>query len=199
VKVIIFDFDDTLYNGKVWGNLPIYMKTFLLKQFNNDKEKTDAFVQKYSIDKQNYFAQTIANSLISEFGSAKSFADYQTTNIYPLQATDLKFVDENFLKQLALKFPIYIVTNSSFNFCTKLLKENNIDTNIFKGIYSNQFEADDPTKKRYYEQIIEKEKVKATDVLVVGDNFVNDLMPAIELGCKTFFVQTLDELYAIPY
>jgi len=199
MKVIILDFDDTIYNGTVWGNWKSYVKGFLLKQFNNNQKKLDDFIQKYSIDKANYFAQTIANSLIAEFGSAKPFADYESENIYPLQAHDLKFADIKFLKQLTSKFPVYIVSNSSVNFCVQHLKEQNIDPNIFKGIYSNQFEAEDSTKSIYYKQIIAKENVKGSDVLVIGDNFVNDLLPAIELGCKTFLVQTLDNLYSIPY
>jgi len=197
MKIIIFDFDDTLYNGTVWGNWQNYMKEFFAKTFN--KQEGTEFIEKYKLREHNFKISETAKALIQEFGSAEKIVNYTIKNIYPLQAPDLHFIDINFLKKLSKKYPLYIVSNSSENRCLKYLKDNNIDTNIFRGIFTNKFESTDPTKAFCYKHIIEKEGVQPADIMVIGDNYNTDIMPAEQVGCKPVLVKTLEDIYNINF
>lgn len=199
MKVIIFDFDDTLYNGNVWVGWADYMKQFFLHQFHNDQQKVDSFMDKYSM--KTYCAQRTAEALIKEFGSAESLSRYRQENIYPFGAPDLRFIEEDFLRALAEKYPLYIVSNSTLqDVCTRM-RDNNFSPDIFKGIYENEFRNYDVTKFPYFKEIMEREGVEASDVLMVGDNPINDILPAEKIGFKTMLVKTLEDVKKglLPY
>lgn len=98
------------------------------------------------------------------------------------------------MRALAEKYPLYIVSNSTLqDVCTRM-RDNNFSPDIFKGIYENEFRNYDVTKFPYFKEIMEREGVEASDVLMVGDNPINDILPAEKIGFKTMLVKTLEDV-----
>lgn len=195
-KVIIFDFDGTLHNGEKWENWNAYMKKtieYATPNLTDDERKK--FMEKYNLDYSSLTA-TVAEALIAEFGTAQGLIDYQSANIYRLDYPNMKFVDPEFLKDLSKKFNLYIVSNSPVDSIKKHFSYWGIDPNIFKEIYFNHFETNDPTKAIYYNKIMEDEKVIPQEILVIGDSYENDLVPAHKLGMQTFLTVSLSDIYS---
>lgn len=194
MKAIIFDFDDTLYNGTVWNNWPKYMHKFLAKLFGG-QERANQFITKYHFDTLPFIGQSVASALIKELGSAESFVKYQSDNVYPLEAPNLRFIDSDFLKDLKKDYHLYILSNSPVRYVRQHLAEGNIDENIFDGIFTNSFEVEDISKYPQYQHILKLENVSPNQIIVVGDNYTNDIVPALKLGLNGYHAPTLEKVY----
>lgn len=191
-KIIIFDYDGTLYNGSVltgWGD---YVENFLNGYIGEKEAKK--FIKRHGFESFNIVGQKFASALIQDFGTARVFYDHQDKNNYVLKASDLKYVDSRILKDLKKYANIYIVSNSPVSHVVSNSKRNGFDISFADGIYSNQFNPEDVTKCDIYKIIQEKEKVLPENVFVVGDSEENDMKPAKRLGYNTLLVKDIKEL-----
>ncbi len=191
-KVIILDYDGTLYNGSVligWGD---YVKNFLNGYIGEKEAKK--FIKRHGFESYNIVGQKLASALIQDFGTARVFYDHQDKKNYVLSAPDLKYVDSGILKDLKKYAKIYIVSNSPVSHVINNSKRNGFDISFADGIYSNQFNPKDVTKCDIYKTIQEKEKVLPENVFVVGDSEENDMKPAKKLGFNSLLVQDIKEL-----
>ena len=55
---------------------------------------------------------------------------------------------------------------------------------------------DDSSKKEKYSKIMQIEKVKNSDIIVVGDSFTSDIEPAIQLGMNYLQVNSINDIYS---
>lgn len=195
-KVIIFDFDGTLHNGEKWENWVEYMQRTLESALPalTPKERND-FLIKYGIDPKNPMTADVAVAMIKEFGTAQGLIDFHSQNIYRLDYPNMKFVDPEFIKNLSKHYTLYIVSNSPVSAIKRHFSHWGIDPAIFKKIYFNQFLPTDPTKAVFYKEIMEAERVAPEEMLVVGDNFRDDLLPAQKLNIQTFQTHELSDIY----
>ena len=58
----------------------------------------------------------------------------------------------------------------------------NINPNYFEDILANRFEGDNDSKEILYKEILEKEKISPNEMLVIGDDYEVDILPAFEIG-----------------
>ena len=191
-KIIIFDYDGTLYNGSVltgWGD---YVENFLNGYIGEKEAKK--FIKRHGFESFNIVGQELASALIQDFGTARVFYDHQDKNNYVLKASDLKYVDSRILKDLKKYANIYIVSNSPVSHVVSNSKRNGFDISFADGIYSNQFNPEDVTKCDIYKIIQEKENAMPENVFVVGDSEENDMKPAKRLGYNTLLVKDMKEL-----
>ncbi len=195
-KVIIFDFDGTLHNGEKWENWTEYMQQtidYATAQLTEQERKD--FMERQNITYNSNTAD-VANALVNEFGTAQGMIDFQSKNIYRLDYQNMKFVDPEFIKKLSEKYTLYIVSNSPVASIERHFRHWNIDATLFKKIYFNQFLAQDTTKGVFYKEILANEKVMPQEVLVIGDNFRDDLVPAQKLNMQTLETHNLSDLYS---
>lgn len=194
-KVIIFDYDGTLYNGDVlkgWGK---YVKDFL-SNYIGEKEAED-FIKRHGFESFNVCGQKIAGALVQDFGTAKALYEQQDKHNYVLKSSDLKYVDSNIIKNLKKYAKIYIVSNSPVSHVVNNSKNNNFDISFADGIYANQFNPKDVSKNDIYVEILNKEKAKPENVFVVGDSVENDIVPAKKLGFNTLLVKTIKDIETV--
>lgn len=191
-KVLILDYDGTLYNGSIWQDWGKYAHNFLILQFG--VEGAEIFRKRHGFKNFIIVGQEMASAFIKDFGSAKVFYDYQDKNNFVLDQPDIKFADVDKIKELKKYAKLYLVSNSPVSYIESNSKRHGFDTSIFDGIYSNQFNPEDVTKCDIYKIIQEKEKVLPENVFVVGDSEENDMKPAKRLGYNTLLVKDIKEL-----
>ncbi len=192
-KVIIFDFDNTLYNGNVWNDWDNYMTKFLDTYFASEKAKND-FINKY-VNAEYLDDRYICEGLIKESGTSQPLIDYLIENPYDYNGENVTFIDNEYLKQLSKKHHLYIVSNTPSNTIRIALKKYGIDDKYFKDIFFNAKTNLQVSKKDWYEKIMQLENVENSDVIVIGDSYLSDIKPAQQLGTKYLQVSSLKDIY----
>lgn len=191
-KVIILDYDGTLYNGSVLGGWGKYVEEFLNGYIGKTKAKE--FIKRNGFKDFNIVGQKLAFALIKDFGTARDFYEHQDKNNYALKASDLEYVNPEKIKRLKKYAKIYIVSNSPVSHVVNSSKANGFDISYVDGIFANQFNVGDASKCDIFKQIQAKEKAKSKNIFVVGDSIENDMMPAKKLGFNTYLVKKIKEL-----
>jgi len=208
-KVLIFDFDGTLYSGKnVFNNIPQYIhsnkRKFLPKISDSEYKK----ILKNNPNWNNPNLQ--GSSLVNEIYnlkkkyphldiSIKDFLHWDNLEPDPIILKNAHLVDYIFMENLCKEYPTYIVSNSSTTHLEYYLKQLNLNKKWFKKVISNQFTIKDRTKKHYYETILTQENCEPKDVFVFGDSVKSDLVPAEKLGMNAIFVDDTDNLPTLIY
>lgn len=190
IKVIIFDFDGTLYCGEDFKKAPDYHKNAI--ETILDKEKLKVFESNYP----NYFNMSsykIAEALQKEFGMASAYVEYERTHLFPLDLDNIRPLNWDFLYELSQKIPLVIVSNSTLEHQRFYLNHFGIDVNIFSDFYKNTFDTPNG-KGDYYLEIMKKYNCKCDEVLVIGDSFEPDLLPALNLGMNAYHVKTIEQV-----
>lgn len=191
VKVIIFDFDGTLYCGEDFS----YAKTYhenAVKTLLSDSEKYDYFIQKYPTYLSLSTYQIVA-LLEKEFGMAKDYVAYEKTHLYPLNIDAITPINWDFLYELSQKIPLVIVSNSTIEHQRFYLNQFGIDFKIFSDFYKNTFDTPNG-KGDYYLEVMKKYNCKNDEVVVIGDSFAPDLLPALNLGMKAYHVKNIQQV-----
>ena len=204
IKAIIFDFDSTLYNllnknkeDPKW--VPPGWKSFVKKCLNYSldavgcKDK-DAFAKKYHLeDMCDYFG--IANGMLDEFGTNDPVVEFLDKEYFHISDENaIKFIENDFLKDLHKKYKIFIVSGSAPIHCKSYMQFANIDLNNFDGITCCVRKGEKVSKIGCYKDILKQENLKPNEVIVIGDNMRSDLLPGMELGMH---VQQTKELHDI--
>lgn len=194
LKVIIFDFDGTLYNGWVWDGWQDYINKFLNSYFKTEKEKSE-FLKKYVQGYEYLDERAICEGLIKQNGTAKPMLDYLENEFYPYNSPDLQYISVDFLKNLNKKYHLYIVSNTPDKSVKIHLKNNNIDENLFREVIYNKCDSLNSTKATKFEEIKIKENATPDEILVVGDTYSIDIEPAKRLKMNTLFIHSLQDIY----
>lgn len=197
IKAIIFDFDATLYNSDntvwdEWGNFVSSGLDYCLVD-KTDDEKIE-FRTKYGLG-EIFSGNDLCNALVKEYGEAYQWPKYMSTHIYNMENKELDFLDNDFINDIAKSYKIFIVSNSSKEYIEHTAKLFGFDISGFSGIYGNQFLPNDMTKMPRYQMIMRESKLLPEQILVLGDNFNIDIVPAISLGFSTLHVKTKDDIY----
>lgn len=93
------------------------------------------------------------------------------------------------LKHLKEKKDIVLVTNSEKNDVNRILRNLDLE-DIFVHIIS---EAKKPQyTKNHFVQLLKKFSVNPKSAMSIGDNYINEIAPAVNLGMKTVFIDFYD-------
>lgn len=203
-KVLIFDFDATIYQGEhIFGEKWTQACVDVINHYFshlNETEKRALFV-KYNIP-FNFDARVLEGKpakyciqiLVGEGYTVSDWTNYWNEKPFSEDwSLVTNIISNDMLKELSEKYKLYIVTNSYLSFVENYCKNLNIDSSVFSGIYSNSTtRLEDNTRKDYYYKIIlDKENVEPQECLVIGDSYESDLVPALELGIHTLFVDNM--------
>ena len=196
IKVVIFDFDDTMYNISTWKNWAPYVEKMLIKLLGS-KAKAEKFIVKHNI---NYMTngQGIAVAMINEFGSAENMRKYLYDNIFDIwEDAEIVGLSSDDFAPIRNKYKMYVASNSQTNHVFEHMKKVGIDVSMFEGVYQNDFIKENPTKQIAYKQILERENIRPEEAVMIGDSFANDIVPAVELGMQGVWIECLDDVREI--
>lgn len=193
LKVIIFDFDNTLYDNieckQDWRDV-VLKKVEGFLSFLPDEERK-SLMNKYGLyDTKGRFFEKLLRLFSAENMpfSTKDFRELSSTFIFDADWSKTKTLSNDFLNSLSKKYTLYILSNSSESvvkyFCEKL----GIDMSCFKKIVQNRFDSKDFSKKPDFLDIISQEGISASQAVVVGDSEYYDIQPAKEIDANTILL-----------
>ncbi len=191
IKVVIFDFDDTLYsdtNPLPWKNFCIKTVEYFLKKLKVEDSENILNIVKNS----GFSDRQLIKFIVSLGAKEKDVKDYMKShNIEGNAFENCKKVSNTTLRDFQQYFVMYIVSNSletSVQDNMELLK---IDSSFFKDIISNK----EDSKKKEYENIIKREGILPNELLVIGNSYSSDILPALEIGANGKVVTSADFLF----
>ena len=205
-KVIVLDFDGTLYSGKdIFKYVPEYIernrRKFLNKVSDQDYEmicrENPDFLKAVSGSEVTREIYKLKEKYTNLDIDTKGFVDCQENEVYNIYLDEAHIVDASFIDNLCLKYCVYVVSNSAISHLHYYMSKFGINISAFKKIISNQFEEFDPTKKHYYLESIETEGILPKNLYVYGDSQNSDLKPALEIGANAFLVKDTFDLQNI--
>ena len=198
IKVIIFDFDETLYYAPDILKYSLeYKKQALIDMGGYTGAEASALLNKYGYTLTNKHAEAFGNNM-KNFGIANETWDkYKITNIFLPPKEVVSTLDNGLLAKLAEKFRLYIASRDMYENIVKKSAEYDIDLNNFNAIKcpraeDNYFTPD--SKIFYYEQIIAENKIAPQEAIVFGDRFKVDIEPMLNLGGSGILIQNISDL-----
>ena len=179
-KVVIFDFDRTLYNNVVYEGWHNYCRQALLELIKEIPQDAQNL-----LDNKGNIGDSKIIEIISNVGlHVKDWIDYRRNHLRTFDISNATTVDKNVLKEFASKYSLYIVTHNQRFDVERVANALGIDLTLFKDILTNTFEDGLFSKKYMYNRIIERENVKPEQVFVIGDDYECDIEPALEIGAR---------------
>lgn len=196
IKVVVFDFDDTLYSGidrKPWIRFCKKAIKELLSNYQNTERK---YIQTFI--NQGDFSDKNMIGLLRHFGLTEQdwFAYKKTHKVIGNAFKNCKVVSNEVLKQFANAFVLYIVSNSTKEAVLKNCEKLNINAALFKNVLTNAFREDGGSKAYLYKEILVKENILPEELFVIGNSLHSDVQPAFEIGAKGQVVTQADFKFA---
>lgn len=182
-KVVVFDFDNTLYMGidwtKEWADFCKNGLRFVFRDW--DDSLFEKMIQKENLI--NYTSDGIIKVIKKYQKNVEDWITYRTVNDCKLDLSNIITISESELQKFAKNYTLYIVSNSTQKDIHDMAFKFDIDLSVFKEIIINDYKSG-AGKKTFYEEIIKKEKIKPSELFVIGDSEKNDIIPALELGAR---------------
>lgn len=185
IKTIIFDFDSTIYVGAEWEKWVYYVEQCFMS-FLKDKKKYDEIKEKYKISIETN-PRKMVNIAKQEKFEAENVLEFLKSCVFLHDLDKLNFLSNDFFEVLKEKCSLYIVSMSLENHINFYLDSFQINKENFKGIISMDFVDETKSKGNNYQDIMKNENVQPQEILVVGDNFEVDILPAEKLNMKTLY------------
>ena len=182
-KVVVFDFDNTLYMGidwtKEWEDFCKNGLRYVFRDWNDSK------FEKMILDENlyNYTSDGIVKVIKKYQKNVEDWISYRTVNDCDLDLSNIITISEDELKKFAEKYTLYIVSNSTQKDIREMAFKFDIDLSLFKDVIINDYKSG-AGKKTFYEEIIKRENIKPQELFVIGDNEQNDIVPALEIGAR---------------
>jgi len=185
IKVIIFDFDKTIYIGDIGDTNKLHDRQVVEKCFG--KGVYDYFVEKYGVNKKDI--KDIVEICKKEKMDYKKLCQIFEEDLFIHKiSTNIEILPNEFFKKLSKKTHLYIASMSQEKYIQHYLNLYNINKNCFKGcLYLDLVNHE--SKKDLFKEIINREGCHPDEVLMIGDNYFHDIQPAIEIGMKTLHLQ----------
>ena len=198
IKVIIFDFDGTLYKYLEWKGYNQFFIKGIRKLFPElSDDEFNFYIKKYKILNGDRTSERTAKLLLDLHNSTKGFYNFLKTVDFACNWEDGEIFPQELLEKLSKKYKLIIVSNSAEENIKFVSKNMGIDLKYFKEIISNQFKKEDLTKAYNLKKILKKENVLPSQILMVGDSYKYDLKPARELGFRTLLIKDNKEKFFI--
>lgn len=192
VKVVIFDFDDTLYYGVDWSFWYQRVKDFFDVHFSHlsPEEKTKLLAE-FHVEYECMTDFDVCQILIAKEGNAAAWLSYRESFPLSEEEKNATVVPQETIEKFRCdgKVSLYIVSNSRLKEIYNFADEMGMDLSIFKHIYVNEFNENDLSKRKYYQQIMEAEGVQPKEVLVIGDSYQSDILPAKKLHMQYYLCE----------
>ncbi len=184
IKTIVFDFDDTLYVGDVWGKKWFAFFENFVQFVVNNKSDYQEIIKKHELWKSLKVRDICIMAEKEGFGHRR-FKKFLKYNIYEHATKEVKVINADLLKELSKYYHLYVVSLSAQNYLKHYTKLYGIDEKCFKKMYSVDLCAKDKSKSVLLKKIMKKEKCLPEEMLMIGDSLSSDIEPAKQLSIKT--------------
>lgn len=122
------------------------------------------------------------------YGVSSTFDAYQKTKAY-MQTEDFQFAEiperRFWLQQLGRRMHLILLTNSESDDVEKLLKTLDLE-GIFDEVIPGA--AKPARTKTHFKRVLEKYNAAPEEVLSIGDNYLNDIVPAENLAIPAVLI-----------
>lgn len=190
IKVIAFDFDDTLCDRK--KSIYYLYGDFLDKyQKLNDSLLKEAILQdmivhdQYGYVEKDYILKRIEEKYKICF-EGMSLSKYYRDNI----SSFVNLFDDttdtlNYLKQK--KYKLIIASNGYEDLQMKKINSK-LDTNLFDDIFISEQCGCHKPDIQFFKEVVRMVSVSASQIMFIGDNFANDVMGPLNAGMKSIWI-----------
>ncbi len=195
---IIFDFDKTLYSSKNINNEYLnYICTAIINMCDVNKKTARDRMKNAGFVKYNKNMSRMRDSSAKLGFSIEDWDKYRKKNFfYPKE--NIVSVDNNLLKKIKKKYHTYIVTTETYKNLVIKSKNYQIDLNNFHKIYASEYNGiANIEKTTIYQKIINEANVSPSRFLVIGDRYVVDLVPLLNLGGSAILIKNVKEVNKI--
>lgn len=196
IQGVIFDFDNTLYNYDLCNTRALEKVFDNLTNFVQDKDVIVKEYQKLNSGIKN--SNTYSNKFNKSIYFKKLFENLDI-DIVQLDIT-LKIYEQEFILNLKLfdgvkelldllvknKIKIFLASNNVFSQQYLKLKELNILKFFNKIITSDEIGNEKPDEQ-FYINLIYKTGLNPENIIMIGDNYEHDILPAISYGLIPFY------------
>lgn len=209
VKAILFDLDDTLLNTNMDRFIPKYLNAlgYKMRHLMNPKKLIDLVLESTYMMIENQDSKlTNEQVFYDHFYSKTNFSrsDFQLLiqEFYEIDFPKLKiytksipFVAKSVQAISDDGYKLAIATNPLFPAKAIRHRINWAGLSKIKFDLITSYENSHFCKPNldYYTEILEKLDVKPNEALMIGDDYVNDIVPADTLGIQTFFINSKSE------
>ena len=184
-KVIIFDFDETMYYSPTIKQTYIkYIKNTILTLNPMSEQEAMSLMDKHGFtscgEKRISFGKNC-----EKFGVTKEQWDsYRIDNFFQIDYSNASIVPNKLYALLSKKYNLYIVSNEVLDNLRYKADKLHINLAPFKKVYAptKQQLRNYCTKSDVYKQIKEREHCEFSEMIVVGDRYNVDIQPLEELG-----------------
>ncbi len=194
IKIVIFDFDETLYSGGNWDNANAHFCKPLVRLglFENTADAEKTLSKKYP-EISDFYKKVIA--FMEENGfEPKVFRDLlEHESVYDMVSDGLRKMNYDLLNELAKHYVLYIISDSPKIYVDYYLNFFGINRNVFKEVIINPFLTEDISKFPCMQKIVLDNNADVNEVLMIGDSQVADILPAKKLGIKFEHITSVEE------
>ena len=189
IKIVIFDFDDTLYsdkNPKPWRDYCLNAIEFFLQKRSDYQQIMDEVLTRSFSDNQliaflkNY---DVREEIINDY--------FKTHQVEDGTFDNCTIVSDESLASFANHFKLFIVLNSRKESVVKNMSILNINPRYFIDIISNT----ETSKTHAYQDIIKKHNISPEELLVIGNSYNSDILPALEIGANGRVVRSANFIF----
>lgn len=191
VKCVVFDFDDTIYYGVDWTFWYKMAYAWFNEHFSSKTPlERQLLLKKYGVHKnlKNFSDEKLCSILLGEEGSADKWLDYRDKMELADEEKKAKCVSMSEIKKFAKLGKLYILSNSREKNIKKFAEYHNLDLSIFEKIVTNQF-AKETSKEGYLKEIMEDNNLKPENILMIGNSYRSDILPAKKLKMNYYKVK----------
>ncbi len=192
IKTILFDFDETIYVGDIGDNNKMHDRQIVETCFGNGAY--DDMIKKFGVDKKDI--KFIFDICRKEGMDYKKVTRTFNKQIFIHKINNkIELLPNEFFEKLSKNYNLYVVSMSPINYLKHYFCLYNINKSCFKEILSMDLLKHN-SKADLFKTIMKKEKIKPTEMLMIGDNIFNDIKPATELGINTLlFKGCFNQIY----
>ena len=199
IKLIIFDFKDTLVWDMKDNNCELNLQWFNQHFLHLSQKQRNKLLKKYGCGLNGEgLSSNIYKILFDLEGNVTPYLTFKDNVNTDKDCLFGKTISAEELQKFKGLGKIYIVSNYKHNDLLAAVKYNNFDESMFEQIISNDLsDPDNLDKGKIYLQIMKKNNLKPSQVLVIGNDFKNDLKSAKKLGMHYYLVKygfTYDEI-----
>lgn len=193
IKIVVFDFDETLYSGGDWSRYFRYCTGALIEKglFEKPEDVFEEFAKYF--DETERFGLRVAKYLKMKNMDIGFYRDYLNDHIYDIGLDHVEAIENKLLLELKKKYKVFMLSDSPRKHIEFYMDKFGFSKEAFDEIYLNTFREGDFSKSVYLKQIMEKYGVQPDEILMVGDSEISDIKPAKELSIQHFHVHSLDD------
>ena len=181
IKVVIFDFDNTLYRNITFDDWRTYCNSALreLLSFLSLEEMEEAIN-----NQQDYSDISIIKTLKKYNISYNVWLNYRDNNLRNCNVDNAFVVSNETIKQFAKNYVLYIATFNTRKHVESVGEKIGLDLSFFKDIITVDYKNEISEKSVMYSKIAKRENVNVENLFVIGDKFESDVEPMLNIGGK---------------